>query len=108
MAEFQEVLKQKERMCSSYLKCDLCPMELLCCDDWFYKSPQQAEEIIMKWEEEHPIQTNADKFKEVFGFVFNGRNCDGVTCHEECRGIKCSECKYKDFWQQEYKEPKGE
>ena len=30
--------------------------------------PEETEEIIMRWSEEHPIITNRNKFEEVFGF----------------------------------------
>lgn len=115
MAEFQEVARQYERMCD-YFKdkfgCESCP---LCssknesgksCVFVFYSEPRQAEEIIMKWAKEHPMQTNADKFKEVFGMELFHDGCGGVSCPSD--DTKCKECIYKDFWNQEYKEPKGE
>lgn len=109
MEELQEVIKQRDRMCELYkYNCFDCEIKDLrgaydCCS-YIFSHPQQVEEIIMKWEEEHPVQTNTDKFKEVFrrtpmACVFEDYDCN-------CK--KCNECYLADFWQQEYKEPKGE
>ena len=62
MAEFQEVMRQKDRMCDSYKNCKGCPIfespdkkrECLFCADFMYAYPDIAEEIIMKWVAEHP------------------------------------------------------
>lgn len=111
MTNFAEVMKQKIRMCDSN-SCSACPLYYSnngvdkACGFLFYKMPQKAEEIIMKWAEEHPVQTNADKFKEVFGF----------NPHKSCAfGFNCSNCQYdeghhcgKKWWEEEYKAPKGE
>lgn len=113
MAEFQEVMKIQKRICDYYKgECSKCTLSIsnngfnYFCDEFRNYCPQQAEEIILHWAEEHPVQTNADKFKEVFGFgVEIGRGCYGIHCPNV---TKCAECEYKGFWQQEYKEPKGE
>lgn len=107
MAEFIEVMKQKERMCEKYNKnnCAYCPLEdfvQINCDAEIKANPQEAEEIIMKWAEEHKAQTNAGKFKEVFGLDFKLTGCDGI----ECPTGNCNDCEYKNFWEREYKEPK--
>lgn len=105
MAEFQEVMKHWKRMCDTS-KCENCGLDKECgCDTYINNNLKQAEEIIMKWAEEHPIQTNADKFKEVFGYDIDPK----VDCCrlEACDG-ECDKCKFDDFWNQEYKEPKGE
>lgn len=116
MAEFIEVIKQRERMCCCS-KCDSCLIHkenngyYLDCSLFIVEHPQEAEEIIMNWAKEHPIKTNADKFKEVFGF----EPCTDLCVLE--KNIKCKECKYKGttenesccskWWEEEYKEPKG-
>lgn len=59
MAEFQEVMRQKKRMCQSIFcrKCDIC---LICeqkssiCSQYIFNNPKKAEEIIMSWATEHP------------------------------------------------------
>lgn len=69
MAEFVEVMKQKERICEKFIFCTECFLfdseDVNCM--WNSDKPKETEEIIMKWAQEHPIQTNKDKFVEVFG-----------------------------------------
>lgn len=78
MAEFQKVLKEKERICDRYV-CDLCPLgkshklQSEYCSRWVVAYPKQAESIIMKWAQENPLVTNRMKFREVFGFEFTDR-----------------------------------
>ena len=103
MAEFQEVMKQRERMC------DLCEVKGEACVNCLghlqniRKNPQESEMFILKWAFEHPIKTNADKFKEVFGFM-----PDSEYCPNKCPENVCANCEYRHFGSQEYKEPKGE
>lgn len=102
MAEYVEVLKQKERMCKSVDSCGECPLNRLSdieCKHYLLANPTEAEEIIMNWAKEHPVKTNADKFKEVFGVKHN--NVMDILYQANFR-------KYCEFWNQEYKEPKGE
>lgn len=59
MAEFQEVTRQKERMCNSILcyKCDiwrLCGDDSSKCQRFIDNNPNKAEEVIMSWAAEHP------------------------------------------------------
>ena len=59
MAEFQEVMRQKKRMCNSVLccKCDiyrLCGEDLSKCPQFISNNPKKAEEVIMSWAAEHP------------------------------------------------------
>ena len=81
MAEFKEVAKMYERLCESYDECYKCPMftcrnenrvksDGISCRYWaLLVNPEEAEDIIMQWSSEHPIVTNGDKFKEVFGYA---------------------------------------
>lgn len=109
MAEFTEVMKRKERMCDAFL-CDKCPLNKYknynsnTCANFIIDEPQQAEEIIMKWAKEHPIKTNADKFKEVFGFTPNIDICPFCSLGDGFSSLCCIECRYRYFWMQEYKE----
>lgn len=110
MAEFTEVMKQKKRMCErDEIYCVECKLEYgnngskLPCYDFIMAHPKEAEEIIMAWAKEHPINTNADKFKEVFGFI-----PDSECCPSKCPENGCINCEYKHFWSQEYKEPNKE
>lgn len=126
MAEFIEVIKQRERMCEANLEkthtCSKCPIGLKNngtdedCVHYLFKFPLQAQADIMKWARENPKPTNEDKlrevFVEVFGVQLTGKpyGCELIKCpHEdEDSDEGCDTCKYKGFWQKEYKEPKGE
>lgn len=56
-------------------------------------------EIVEQWAEQHPIVTNAEKFKEVFGFEPNVF-ADNEK-HILCNGYRTIDEK---FWDEEYKE----
>ena len=67
-------------------------------------------EIVENWAKENPIQTNADKFREVFGMeklpfyscIYTNANC------KDCENFIGMGCKANgDFWNAEYK-PKKE
>lgn len=116
MAEFLEVMKHRKRMCDALKQdcgsCGLCSdinNRYISCNKFILDYSEQAEEIIMKWAKEHPVKTNADKFKEVFGY-----DAELDTCPVECLecafdfSTGCNNCKLNDFWKQEYKEPRGE
>lgn len=75
MMDAVEYIKEKVRMCHSgpvtKLKCNRCPFDAdtseLGCVYWEETDPTEAVRIVEEWSKAHPIQTNADKFKEVFG-----------------------------------------
>ena len=76
MAEFQKVMSEFSRLCKGR-SCDDCPIREkvnedmgIYCSVWVKNHPEEAETIIMKWAAEHPIITNRDKFKEVFGLDY--------------------------------------
>ena len=112
MAEFVEVMKQKERMCNA-MRCENCVLASGnnntgdSCNYFVIGYPKQAEKIIMNWAKEHPVKTNADKFKEVFGYDLaknlGYHNCAWLRC-EDC-DRKCESCECCGFWEKEYKEP---
>lgn len=64
MAEFQEVMKQRDRMCKHYLStdhnCENCPLDkarkstILQCFRYIAEYYQEAENVIMSWAAEHP------------------------------------------------------
>jgi len=70
-------------------------------------------EFVEQWAKDHPILTNAEKYKEVFGVepkdVFGEFMCPRYAgfLTVECKGVRCKECKDK-FWNAEYKEPAKE
>lgn len=107
MAEFQKVVKEKERMCDKYV-CALCPLGKYHrlssehCSRWVIANPKQAESIIMRWAAEHPIKTNRMRFEEVFG-------CGIVTheIHEAIPGhveiLNASDEEFEEWLNAEYK-----
>lgn len=110
MAEFLEVIKIKKRMCETYSKgCFTCPMnyanngEKMNCTVFIYNHPVKAEKIIMEWADEYPVKTNADKFKEVFGFNIETDICTKLGSHQDCNDL-CIICELDNFWNKEYKE----
>lgn len=90
-------LKEKSRMCYSFSGaaisgCDNCP--LTPCNVFEEKHPEQAVSIVEKWAKEHPVQTKADKFKEVFGIT--------LPKDEEVIALSLS------WWERPYEAPKEE
>ena len=95
MAEFAKVAAEVTRMCRHYEGfCKECPLGFAAsCRNWVIGQPEEAEEIILKWAEEHPVVTNGTKFEEVFGVPFWAISC-GVTpaiskwLRSEYKGVK--------------------
>lgn len=62
MAEFHEVMKQKNRMCSAHADCNDCPIgkceekrnKRLCCDAFISEYPYVAEYFVMQWASANP------------------------------------------------------
>ena len=81
--------------------CSDCPLdnEVGICN--IYKSI----EIVENWAKEHPIKTNADKFKEVFGVErLPLYSCDTNAKCEDCGYYTGSGCNANHmFWNAEYK-----
>lgn len=72
------------------ISCSNCPFNRKVCNTgklifYSFKAIEKAIEIVENWAKEHPIVTNADKFREVFGFEY-----DDV-------------CDVNRFWNAEYK-----
>ena len=85
--------------------CKECPVYSHCKS---VKAVYDAFEMIEKveqWSKEHPVITNRDKFREVFGVnLYQTKyDCGGFDCPVT---VKCEECEIKGFWNREYKEPK--
>lgn len=85
MAEFVKVVTEKNRMCTAHGGyCDGCPLAAqsrrsdIPCPIFLEESPEEAEEIILKWAAENPFKSNGTKFLEVFGVPFWAISC-GVT-----------------------------
>ena len=58
-------IKDLKRMCKEQFKCGVCPfIDLDCCD--LNHFPDNADEIVDKWVQEHPAKTYAMDFFEKF------------------------------------------
>lgn len=110
MADFVEVIKIRKRMCES-IRCNECGLSGVNngkgtgCENFSTRHPEQAQEIILKWAEERPIKTNADKFREMFGLAEEEFNPATGCSYLKCSGRRCCECPKRNFWFDEYKEP---
>lgn len=84
------------------VSCVDCPLNGVCDDA---ANAFDMIEVVEKWVKKHPIVTNADKFKEVFGL-------DMAPIHSCVSSKSCEDCEYtydgkcavsKLFWNAEYK-----
>lgn len=68
-------------------------------------------EALYNWAKEHPVITYAKKYEEIFGIdptEYCPMDFIGMPSGEECRELRCAECK-EIYWNKEYKElTKGE
>lgn len=97
-----------EEICAG-ISCSDCPFNRKVCNAGkllFYSF--EAIEIVENWAKENPIKTNAEKFKEVFGFKPYTKNCINGEEKVSCTNCQCfydGECAVsKLFWDAEYKE----
>ena len=101
--EALEFLKEARRMCLAVGSCDECHLSYGCVVDDVKKVSDSVLEsncsVVEAWSKEHPIITNAMKFKEVFGFMPAG--CQ-TFYFVEPNGSYSKTIN----WQDPYKEPK--
>lgn len=107
------------RMCRTYdtLGCYYCPLSHCnnglnqVCGDLTKKHPDKANEIILNWCKEHPVETRQDRFLEMFPNA--KKDSDGIikilpcsleenivtTMPSTCSYIhgSCNECR-KEYW----------
>lgn len=94
------------------VNCEKCPIYAHCCDayqdDIRVYNAFEIIDAVEKWSKEHPVITNRDKFKEIFGWEIpkSLRDCYAVQYCDCLESNDCSECPYNGFWGKEYKEPK--
>ena len=81
MAEFAKVMKERKRMCSSFINCGAgCPLNKIIgqgstCWECISKHPEKAEQIIMRWAAEHPEPDPAfEKLKTILDGCDTDRN----------------------------------
>lgn len=99
--------RYKGENCCAGVTCTDCPCHNGICDNGSIMSnAYEAIDLVENWVKEHPIVTNADKFKEVFGL-------DMAPIHSCVSSKSCENCEYtydgacavsKLFWDAEYKE----
>lgn len=97
--------------CCSGIRCADCPFSGKVCKkdatDAVFNA-HEAIKIVEQWVEEHPVQTNAEKFKEVFSvdprpIIYSCLNFN-TTC-ANCKYYNGSKCSVSNsFWNAEYKE----
>lgn len=126
MAEFVEVIKQKNRMCSTIRVCVKCRLGIgadnhnMFCTEYMKQYPDEAEGIIMDWAAENPEKTNLEVLKETIKEKFGSEiaemmirridttvsDCFGMECKKGCEKEEpCNYCRFHGFWSREYVEP---
>lgn len=99
-----EFAKEWRRICDKY-ECVACPLgELQSCRRIIHSCPEKAVRIVEEWSKAHPVQTNAMKFEEVFGFLPLKRGARDKNCrkHDEwCPADDCIDCAL--WWDEPYK-----
>ena len=76
--EVFDCLKEAQRMCKSYPDCKGCPLinspcGFIRCLEGRSDAEMRCEiKVVEQWSKEHQIITNAQKLKEVFGFLPDG------------------------------------
>lgn len=98
------------RMCKNAKTCDNCPLGInntgvdMTCSCLMREIPDKANEIILNWCKEHPIETRQDRFLKMFpnaqklntGILSICPKTFDVTLNINCER-PCSGC-YKDYW----------
>lgn len=103
-----EFLQAKSRMCSSYVFCHNCPLEIhetlkIDCDTFIADNSKVAVQLVEDWlENEHKI-TNLDKFNKLFKNQPWRDYVSKLNCYAtECGSVTpCTNC---PWWKEEYKE----
>lgn len=108
------------RMCKFYDDCSICPLGCknnikgITCDYLVRAYPDKANEIILKWCEEHPIKTRQSEFLKMFPNVciykgaINICPCT-IDSDYDCKSkekyvdFDCTGCK-KEYWLAEVEE----
>lgn len=95
------------RMCKFYNDCGICPLGAQNCMWLISNCPNKANEIILKWCEEHPVETRQDRFLKIFPNAIIGYNgcleiipCDidtNLFSSEACATRDCEKC-CEEYW----------
>lgn len=92
------------RMCKFHKECDDCALAktTAMCQVFIEEHPDEANEIILKWCEEHPVEVRQSKLLKMFP---NARMDDGILAFNpcafddsvDCNGRNCFNCR-KGYW----------
>lgn len=98
------------RMCKNMKKCENCPLginntgEGIACSYLIREIPDKANEIILNWCKEHPVETRQDRFLKMFpnaALVNEDINiCPKDIDNQygaDCNKLSCHTCK-KEYW----------
>lgn len=91
-------------MCKACDNCNNCPLwvDAKSCDYLIRTAPDKANEIILKWCEEHPVKTRQDRFLKMFpnapirDDIISLCPTD-VDTKQQCNNNNCTECR-KEYW----------
>lgn len=106
-------IKDLKRMCKSFKdNCDGCPlhdkMYNVCLMLTLESLPNNADEIVDKWVEEHPVKTYMQDFFEKFPNAMKEKSGEPIPCigpiYSELYGKPCPAGKCFECWNQEMKE----
>ena len=104
LTNFKTVIKEKNRMCNSFEKCENCflhkSMEEFnyeTCEEFMFNDPERFANDVTKWVEENPRKTNENIFSSKFKLrPWSEKNEEGYIrcgyrndCNEE---IPCNDC----------------
>ena len=83
MAEFQEVMRQRKKLCAVY-NCIGCPVYKAngssFCGMFMVEEPEKFEAVVMKWAAEHPEKTMKDALFEKFPNAVKGLDGTPYIC----------------------------
>lgn len=85
--EFKEAMRIWKRMCESNDRCARCPIPVhggTSCPTWVMRNPVEAETILAKWAEEHPVKTIADDFLEKHPNATTYSDGTPFVCAKDC------------------------
>ena len=97
-------IKDLKRMCEFHSDCSKCNLHDGCT---VCELPDNIDEIVDKWVEEHPAKTYSMDFFEKFPNAPKDKNGTPIFCITniyKVLKIKCDECSCSDCWNQEMKE----
>ena len=96
------------RMCKFYKNCNDCALAktTAICQVFIEEHPDKANEIILNWCKEHPVETRQDRFLKMFPNANICRGCLEISpCNvdirqfgsEKCGTKSCAQCR-KEYW----------